>query len=63
MTKGEIFVNWEPVREGANGYPPDCTGYRLRVPGGWVYRPASGGNTVYIPDPNHEWGKEVPSCR
>ncbi len=59
MTSGEIFVNWEGVIEGYYGNPPHTTGLRLRVPGGWVYRPAGSENHVYIPDPHHEWGKEV----
>lgn len=62
---GEIVVNWEPVREGYEGHAPRMTGHRLRVPGGWIYRPAdlyrtgNGEQAIYIPDPNHEWGKEV----
>jgi len=57
-----ITVNWEVVRELFNSKDRGHIGRCLRVPGGWVYiRALAGGDEppVYIPDPTHEWGKEV----
>lgn len=62
-----ITLRWEPLKSaGAH-----LSVARCKVPGGWLVtaQPTSGrmaadtalpSNLVFVPDPGHSWGREVP---
>jgi hypothetical protein len=68
-------LRWEAVVSAGNAHGADdlTTYWRAAVPGGWVLRsvsfddPCDSGpesvlapTLVFIPDPEHAWGSEVP---
>lgn len=61
-----MTIEWEWINgKCTQGFENCYSIYRSAVPGGWLVRPGTDGaacapgNPVFVPDPDHVWGREA----